>query len=839
MPTQPRFGTAWIVCRLAWRDLRFARRRLMAAILAMAAGVAAMSSVQGVSARMRRMIAGDIRQWIGADVTVSFAEPLSEEEERVIEGLKGQGVRSTVVIDTHAMISSGQAPAVVPATLKLVDPATYPLYGEFILKPAGSLAMHLREGWVVVSENLLERLGTGTGGAIRMNGVTLQIAAVIVSEPDRFAGYPSPMLRVLMTPQDYERSGVGRMGATHRFQFRFRAAPALEAMELRRRLETAFPYADVTDYRDPEPAAIHSLDTSVTFLGLVAWMALVFGVTGMGLTAYLHVRSRMESIAVMKALGGASGRIASIYLVQIGGIGLVGSLAGWLIGRAFEEVLAATVMRLLGTGIGGVAANSAALQTIGAGVAAAILVPAGPLWMVTNIRPLALLRRDYQVRPVPWTLTAGAPLAGLGLLAMCLMKPSAVTAGFLLGVLVTLVLVAGMVRGGLRSAPACVWALSARVGRKGTWLRAMGYGARSLMRPATSAPQMGLAIAAGTFIMTASWVGQAALSEHVTASLPGPGADFFVIGATNSGLMEMKKFVDSHSAAEPPMEVLPLVWMRLARVNGNEVLKETPRMWFSTCLDSQPEPLEKGRWVRAGQTPAEVVISSMAANTMRAAIDSLLEFNVRGAKLTARVVGIRRLDRVMDSSYAVTFACDAFGNLRQVYHGGVRALAGREEHLLRDVMREFPAAAIVRRAEFRGMVYTAAGRAMDAVRFLAALVLITGVLLLMVLIGATRAYRAREIATWKMLGADGRWMAAEMAGEFGTLGAVSGFAGGVSGCVFASLLVSVLLAKAVVEFSVLAVVAAALGGALLSIAAGGISTRRMRSARPLAILREE
>jgi putative ABC transport system permease protein len=832
------------VWNLAWRDLRFARRRLLLAILAMTAGVAAMSGVNGLSARMRRMLSEDARQWIGADVAVSLADPLTEEEQQFVAELKSSGVRFTEVVDTHAMIASDAAPAAVPATLKIVDPSSYPLYGEFRFEPAGSLAGHLRGGWVLVSAELPQRLAVRTGDRIRLNDISLRIAAVVVSEPDRFAGYPSPMLRVLMTRQDYERSGLGRSGATHRYQLRFRASPQIDAAELRRRVDAIFSYAHVTDYRDPDPAAIQSFDATVTFLGLTAWMALVFGASGVGLTAYLHIRERLPAIAAMKSLGGTNRRITALYCLQTAGIGLAGSLAGVLCGRSIEEILASVATRSMGLPLAGVSAGNAGLQSIAAGVLSALAVTCGPLWTIRRIPPLAMLRRDYHVPALPGMLALGVPLAGLGSVALWFTRSTWVAGTFVAGIVLASLLLAAILRVSLKPAAEAVRRLTRGLQDRSpaglaAWLRAAGYGARNLSRPSSRAPQMALALAVGILIMTASWTGQSALQDHVTASLSGHGADFFVIGATPDALAGMQRLVDHHPAARQPMEILPLVWMRLARVNGREVPPGTPRMWFSTCLGETSEEVSSGRWMRPGQAPAEVVVSAQTALAMRATVGSTLEFEVRGASLKAKIVGIRQLDRVRDAAYAVTFSCDAFRGLRPIYHGGVNSQPGAQELLINDLLRSFPAATIVRRDEFRAMLHASAGRAITTLHLMALLVLAAGTLLFMLLIGATRTYRAREIAITKMLGAGGRWVAASLAGEFGTLGAVSGFAGALLGCGFASLLVSVVLATPVAVISPLPVAAATVAGGLLAAAAGWLSTADMRSRRPLAILREE
>ena len=63
------------------------------------------------------------------------------------------------------------------------------------------------------------------------------------------------------------------------------------------------------------------------FLSLVSLIALIVGAIGVGTSMHAHLQQKMDSIAIMKSIGGRSNQVIRIYMIQTLLLGLIGGLA--------------------------------------------------------------------------------------------------------------------------------------------------------------------------------------------------------------------------------------------------------------------------------------------------------------------------------------------------------------------------------------------------------------------------------------------------------------------------------------------------------------------------------
>ena len=127
---------AW---RNLWRDARAGELRLP--MVAVALGVAALSSVAFLADRLQAGMARDARQLLGGDVVVVSDQPTPE---RFVQQAKALGLRSatTLSFPTMARASDERGGASRLIALKAVEPG-YPLRGalQVLNATAGELAM--------------------------------------------------------------------------------------------------------------------------------------------------------------------------------------------------------------------------------------------------------------------------------------------------------------------------------------------------------------------------------------------------------------------------------------------------------------------------------------------------------------------------------------------------------------------------------------------------------------------------------------------------------------------------------------------------------------------------
>src|SRR6202020_3099787 len=74
------------------------------------------------------------------------------------------------------------------------------------------------------------------------------------------------------------------------------------------------------------------------FLTLISFIALLLGCVGVGSSVNIYIREKIASIAILRCLGLKSRGAFAIYLLQVLAIGLMGSMAGALLGIGIQQV---------------------------------------------------------------------------------------------------------------------------------------------------------------------------------------------------------------------------------------------------------------------------------------------------------------------------------------------------------------------------------------------------------------------------------------------------------------------------------------------------------------------
>src|SRR4029078_13443998 len=95
----------------------------------------------------------------------------------------------------------------VLVSIKAVDPAKYPYYGEVKLDPSMALTDALQPDTVAVAQDVLLRLNAEVGDHLRVGTDAFRISAIVNSEPDRMSGSRKGGLGMMMSRSGFEPHG--------------------------------------------------------------------------------------------------------------------------------------------------------------------------------------------------------------------------------------------------------------------------------------------------------------------------------------------------------------------------------------------------------------------------------------------------------------------------------------------------------------------------------------------------------------------------------------------------------------------------------------------------------
>ncbi len=386
---------------IAWRDLKSAPGKFAFVVLSVAVGVAALVGVRGFSEAFRSTLTTEARSLMAGDLSARiFREPTADEKKKVLAAAQSNGIgRATWVVETLSMASVPPDPVPLLVTLKAVDPAEYPFYGEAELEPQMTLQQALDGDSAVVADEFLIRLNAHVGETLRLGGRNFKITAVLKQEPDRMSAGAGMGPRVMISRAALDRTGLLAPGSRASQRLLLKLPAKGDPVAVRKQVETILPDAQVMDFKEGNPALSQGLDNATAILSLICLVAMVLGAIGVAMAMHAHLEQRMDMLAILKAVGARSSDLLRIFLLQTLGLGLAGGLIGVFAGVAVMATLPAVFGKLLPVHTVLGFPWRSVLAGLGTGLLTTLLFCLPPLLDVRAVRPVLVLRRLVEQAP--------------------------------------------------------------------------------------------------------------------------------------------------------------------------------------------------------------------------------------------------------------------------------------------------------------------------------------------------------------------------------------------------------------------------------------------------------
>ncbi|MBZ5603944.1 MAG: ABC transporter permease [Acidobacteriia bacterium] len=756
-----------VAIRLAWRDLRRSRWKFLLLIVAVASAVAVVTAVFDLSDGVRKALFANARQWLGADIQVrSNRAPSQEQADRTAAA----GWTATLAVETAGQISSDRTHFAM-AAIKAIDPKSFPLYGALKTDPPVPLDRLLDEDSALLSQDLLSKLATRIGAAIRISGADFRIAGVVREEPDRFAVMPLALSRVIVSSDGLARTGMLQRGAgaIHRLLIRVPRDADLDAAT--RRLAEIFPGAEVQDYRQ-NAAGVAGIEEQVAgYFSLLTFMSLAVASLGIGLMMHTHVRQSMDSIAILKLVGGTSRQTMWIYAIQLFSIGAAGAALGFLAGILIEPAVLPLLRNYLSFPISLGPSWSGAMAGLGMGALMPSLFGASALLLVRGVRPNLLLRRDFLTEPprAPRKVRIALAAAGALLTIALSARGNAIFAGKL-----AIAIAAGLFAAA-GAGVAIKTAIRSALGRLRRKLpAAIRYGAGNFGRPgslaATTVVIVGLSVC---FLYVADLL-RDSLAAQVLSYSPFHGANLYVL---NVGPQQQAALVDA-IRARPGVkraDLDPFLVLRLQTIRGPKIR----RTWFAAIADTKPPSIEveQGAWWSRDDGTPRIALSRRAASALDAKIGDTLDFSNGPELVRVRVSEIHRTVGPDALRYHLILNPAAVTMTRVTYNGAIWADDAAVDSIQAELRVRYPSAMALSQSDVAAIIQDTASQAAALLGLVSAIGVAGGAVILAVSIFAMRFQHQQEISVLKALGATRGQIVAALCAEFTLIGVAAALLG--------------------------------------------------------------
>jgi putative ABC transport system permease protein len=643
------------VWKMAWRDSRSSRRRLLLFSISITLGIAALVGIGSFRHSLAQAIDDQARSLIGADLVVESTRPFRPDEEAFLHSL-GEPQAREVRFSSMAAFPRSDSTRLVHVRALGGD---FPFYGamETVPEPA---ARDFRAGArALVEESLLFQFHAQVGDPIKIGDLEFTIAGALRKMPGEASAAGSFAPRVYIPLQNLAETNLLKPGSVAHYRDYVKFP---DVTDVGQRIEILAPqiqrlgleYDTVAKRKKDLGTALENL---YRFLNLVGFVSLLLGAVGVSSAIQAHLQQKTRTGAILRCLGMSSHGTVLVYLLQTAAMGLVGATTGAALGVAMQRIFPRILKTFLPLAIPTMIAWEPIIRGVLIGFAICILFALPPLLRFRRLAPLRVFRADVDVEthstkrdPILWLVYA---LIVAGVTGFAIAQTETLTRGSVftaaLGVAV-----------GIFAAVAKLLIVGIRKFFPHGWSFVWRQGLANLYRPNNRTLLLTLSLGLGTFLLLNLYLSREVLLAQFQSVGTKNQANIFLFDIQpdqKAGIAEIVR-----SAGMPIIQEAPIVTMRLTEIKGRQTVDiladpqrtipewELQREYRCTYREqlSDTEKIIEGRWIgRVDYHPGDTVPISLdgeIAKDFGAKIGDELIFDVQGIPIKTAIASLRTVD---------------------------------------------------------------------------------------------------------------------------------------------------------------------------------------------------
>ena len=839
------------VWKMAWRDSRSSRRRLLLFSISITLGIAALVGIGSFRHSLSRAIDEQARTLIGADLIVQSSRPFRPEEETFLHSLGSPQARE-VRFTTMAVFPSRNGTRLVHVRAIGGD---FPFYGAMQTFPAEASSDFRAGEKAVIEESLLFQFGAQAGEPIKIGDAQLTIAGALRKMPGEASAAGSFAPRVYIPLQNLAQTNLLKPGSIAHYRNYVKFPPGVDAEKRIAQLAPqiqrfGLEYDSVAKRKKDLGAA---LDNLYRFLNLIGFISLLLGAVGVASAIHAHLEQKRKTGAILRCLGMSARGTVCVYLLQTAAMGLVGGIAGAALGVAMQQVFPRLLRTFLPIAISAEVAGGPILRGVSLGFAICILFALPPLLRFRHVAPLQVLRGDASGSRAK---RSRDPLV----IAVYLLIASSVV---LFAISQSETWRRGLAFAGALAVAIAVFAAVSKLviaavrkflPRNRSFV--VRQGIANLSRPQNRTFLLTLSLGLGTFLLLNLYLTREVLLAQFRSIDRNDQPNIFLFDIQPDQTAEVRELV--RSLGLPVIQEASIVTMRLTEIKGRKTSDlladpkrkipewELEREYRSTFREqlTETEKVTEGQWIgRVDYHPGDAVPISLdreIARDFAAKIGDELVFDVQGIPVKTKIASLRTVDwKRFQTNFFVVFPAGVLENA-PTFNVLVSRVAGSAEsaRLQNAVVAKFPNVSALDLTSVIQTVDSILTKVALVIRVMSLFTVGAGLIVLGSTIWSGRYQRLKESILLRTLGASRAQIWKILCAEYFTLGLIASVTG-----ILLAVGASWALAKFVFELnyapSVWPLFVAAAIVVTLTVAVGLLTSRGVGSTPPLEILRAE
>ena len=203
--------------------------------------------------------------------------------------------------------------------IKAID-QNYPLYGDVIFEPVGSLKkLNEIDNTILVNENIFKNLKLKINDIVKVQNIRFKVIGVVKVLPDIGGAFVFGDF-ALTGKKTLDKLELNTLGSFLNYEYKIKFDDYKNKDKKINEIKKIFKNNDKVKIRYPENSAggiKRIIDNFSQFLSLVSISAMLIAGIGIANTLLSFINQKNSSIAVQKAIGINSGNIKTIYYLQL------------------------------------------------------------------------------------------------------------------------------------------------------------------------------------------------------------------------------------------------------------------------------------------------------------------------------------------------------------------------------------------------------------------------------------------------------------------------------------------------------------------------------------------
>ena len=723
--------------KYAFRDLIRSYSKILSIIITLLISLFILSAILTIEDSLENELNENSKVLLGGDLEIDYNN--REGDRNLIKQVENISTVSQIV-EFSTMISTIEKKQNKTSftRIKAID-QNYPLYGDVIFEPVGSLKkLNEIDNTILVNENIFKNLNLKINDIVKVQNIKFKVIGVVKVLPDIGGAFVFGDF-ALTGKKTLDKLELNTLGSFLNYEYKIKFDDYKNKDKKINEIKKIFKNNDKVKIRYPENSAggiKRIIDNFSQFLSLVSISAMLIAGIGIANTLLSFINQKNSSIAVQKAIGINSGNIKTIYYLQL----LISLIFISLVAYGLSFFLVPVVDKYISDGLGLNIQASFSLTNLFivfmVGLLVIIIFSIPTVNSIDQIKASSLFRNVFQSLQFKYSkLSISLSLLLLTILISLFAFRSSIPTYSLIYFASFFVCLAVffyvsrfiilLLRNNLFNL-----GISSKIAIK------------NITQSKSITPITVMSLGLGmTLLLTLAFVGSN-FKREIAKSIPEIAPDYFFLGIQNNQKNLFKKIIID-SDKEAVMEIVPMVSAGLVKINGIDpntyisnsndsywvIMNDRRVSWVNTIPKDNPI-LEGSWWDTSKPNKLQISLDSKVAKDFGVSIGDKFTLRIYGREIEGEVVNFRLVNyQDLSINFAMLLNPQFAENIPHEYLSTIKFKNIKSFNEV-NFLDKFPSVSIIKISDYLSKVTDVLNKVFIAVSIISAVTVIIGLVVI-------------------------------------------------------------------------------------------------------------